>query len=140
VENSKIVMKKTICIILTLGLSMHCHSNEWIAIGNQPKITNTKKLESDLWTYLDSKKQFKFEPKETYRFQYIYINKSTILINALCIPEPQNDSDPGTFPGPTTEELAKELYEVYDGGSCFFNIKYNIKKSRFNNLSVNGSA
>jgi hypothetical protein len=134
---------KRLCFIIAILLVFFteiCHSNEWVPVGEQAQLENTKEVESKLWSYLNSKSKFKFEKKEHYRFQYKYISKSTVLINAICLMAPESDSDPGVYHGPTSEELNKEMYEVSDGGSCFFNVKYNIKSSVFTSLYVNGEA
>lgn len=34
----------------------------------------------------------------------------------------------------------KQIVEVYDGGNCFFNLKINLNKSQYYELSVNGEA
>jgi hypothetical protein len=133
-------MKKYIIASLLAFFAHMCHSNEWIPVGEQPKLKETNALEVKLWRFLNSKSKFKFEAKESYRFQYKHISKSTVLINAICLGSPEPNSDPGVFPGPTTEELKKGIYQVKDGGSCFFNVRYNIDSSAFTSLYVNGEA
>ena len=133
-------MKKYIIASILVFLADTCHSNEWIPIGQQPNLEETGVLEVKLWKLLKSKGKTKFEAKESYRFQYQYISKSVVFINAICLPFPKPNSDPGVFPGPTTEILKKEIYEVMDGGSCFFNVEYNIESGTFTSLSVNGEA
>lgn len=133
-------MKKYIIASLLTVFTDMCHSNEWIPIGEQPKLKETNTLEVKLWEFLNSKNKIKFAAQESYRFQYKYISKSIVLINALCLDSPKPNSDPGIFPGPTTEELKKGIYQVKDGGSCFFNVKYNIESDAFTSLYVNGEA
>lgn len=133
-------MKKHIIVILLVFFAETCHSNEWIPVGEQPELKNTNELEADLWNFLHSKTKLKFEVKESYRFQYKYINESIVLINAICLGSAEANSELGVFPRPTSKELKKEMYEVFDGGSCFFNLKYNIKSGAFTSLNVNGEA
>ncbi len=133
-------MKKHIIAILLVFFAEACYSNEWIPVGAQPELKNTNELEVNLWNFLHSKTKLKFEVKESYRFQYKYINESIVLINAICLGSPEANSGLGDFPGPTSEDLKKEMYEVLDGGSCFFNLKYNIKSGAFTSLHVNGEA
>ncbi len=133
-------MKKYIIASFLTFFANMCHSNEWIPVGEQPKIKETNALEVKLWSFLNSKSKFKFETKESYRFQYKYISKSTFLINAICLGSPELNPDLGAFPGPTTEELKKRIYQVRDGGSCFFNVKYNSESGVFTSLYVNGEA
>ena len=133
-------MKKYIIASFVVLLSLKCHSGEWIAVGEQPELPNADQLEKQLWEYLKAESNAEFKPKGIYRYQYKFISKSLILINALCLQPPEGDADLGTYPGPTTEELKKQLYQVHDGGSCFFNIKYNLKNERFHSLYINGTA
>ncbi len=133
-------MKKHIIAILLVFFAEACYSNEWVPIGEQPELKNTNQLEASLWNFLNSKTKQKFEAKESYRFQYKYINESIIFINAICLGSPDANSGLGAFPGPTSKDLKKEIYEVMDGGSCFFNLNYNIKSGAFSSLHVNGEA
>lgn len=127
-------------IIIMMLLSLKCYSKEWIAVGEQPELPNVAQIENQLWKYLEAKSSTEFKPNENYRYQYKFISKSLILINALCLQSSEDSADYGAYPGPTTDELKKELYQVHDGGSCFFNIKYNLKNARFHSLHVNGKA
>jgi hypothetical protein len=115
-----------------------CHSNEWIPVGEQPPLDNLNALESRLWKFLHSNSTLKFEEKDSYRFQYKYIDKSTVLINALCLATSDSVGAPGSYPGPTSEALKKAMYEVLDGGSCFFKVKYSTESESFGALQVNG--
>lgn len=133
-------MKKYIIASIMVLLSLKCHSGEWVAVGEQAELPNTGQLESQLWEYLEAKTNAEFEPKEIYRYQYKFISESLILINALCLKSPEDETDPGAYPGPTQEELKEQLYQVNDGGSCFFKIKYNLKSARFHSLRINGEA
>jgi hypothetical protein len=133
-------MKKYIIAIFLVSFAEACYSNEWIPVGEQPELKNTNELEANLWSFLHSKTKLKFQVKESYRFQYKYINESIVLVNAICLGSPDANSELGAFPGPTSEELKKGMYEVFDGGSCFFNLKYNIKSGAFTSLYVNGEA
>lgn len=65
-----------------------------------------------------------------YKFQYIAVYndkiETEVYVNAFC-----NAYD---------MDWQKQLVEVYDGGSCFFNLKINLTNSEFYDLMVNGSA
>ncbi|OZY85708.1 hypothetical protein CBP51_01245 [Cellvibrio mixtus] len=123
-------MKNHIIASIMVLLSLRCYSSEWIAVGQQPDLPNAGQLESQLWKYLENNSKTEFQPREIYRYQYKFIGESLILINALCIQSPEVEAELGTYPGPTIEELKKQLYQVQDGGSCFFSIKYNLKNHR----------
>jgi hypothetical protein len=133
-------MKEYIIAGLLVFFAEACQSNEWIPVGKQAVLTETNTLEVKLWEFLSSKRKVSFKEKKSYRFQYKYIDESTIFINAICIGIPESGSESGAFPGPTTEELKKDIYQVMDGGSCFFNVKYNIDSGAFTSLYVNGRA
>ncbi|RYY76066.1 MAG: hypothetical protein EOO52_00625 [Gammaproteobacteria bacterium] len=133
-------MKRSTIYFLTIFLAQYCYSNEWIAVGEQPTLTNTAALENHLWNYIGSNTKVAFQSKEKYRFQYKFINKSSVLINAICLPAIRNENELGVFPGATTEDLKVSFYQVKDGGSCFFNVRYNIKTRDFDSLYINGEA
>jgi hypothetical protein len=133
-------MKKYVFAGVILLLSLKCYSGEWIAVGEQPDLSNTDQLESQLWKYLEGSSSAEFKPKETYRFQYKFINQSVILINALCLPSPGGEADLGAYPGPTNKDLKDGIYQVHDGGSCFFSIKFDVERARFHSLHINDRA
>ena len=62
-----------------------------------------------------------------YTYQYVITNNDDIFINAFC----------NTL---NRENLNRELLVVEDGGSCYFQINYNLKTGIFSKLSVNGEA
>jgi hypothetical protein len=129
------IIKKYIIASIIILMSQQGYSNEWVAIGEQPKLLGTEQLEVNLWKYLEKNNKSKLKSKETYRFQYKYITKSSVFINALCLPVRKNESQPW-LDGPTSEELRKEFPQVEHGGGCFFNIIYDLKKVGFNSLYV----
>ena len=133
-------MKKTILTIGIFFLTQQAYPNEWIAVGAQAKLPHTAQLELKLWRYVKEENKSKFEPKESYRFQYQFLSDTVVLIHALCYPSPQKQDDPNNFRGPTTAELRKSVYQVKDGGTCFFKLKYDLKKASFNSLNVHGDA
>ena len=134
-------MKKHILIYILAVIPLQCVCAEWIAIGTKSKgvVVNTIEIEKALWLFLASIDDIKFEPKETYRFQYKMINEESIFINALCGPV-ERSQDVGAFPQPTAEELSQAIYQVFDGGSCYFQLHYNVKNKAFSGLSINGRA
>lgn len=65
-----------------------------------------------------------------YTFQYQgreISGKRYVFVNALC---KKMDK----------QELQKNFYEVLDGGSCYFNVKYDPQKDAFFELYINGEA
>lgn len=117
-------------------------SNEWIEVGRKDSKgdIDTSLIERQIWSHLEENTEIEFEARELYKFQYKRINTNELHINALCSPKKSGESNLGTFPQPSNEELAREFYEVYDGGSCYFRINYNIRSGEFSKLYVNGRA
>ena len=134
-------MKNHILIFILTIIPLQCVYAEWIAVGTKSKevAVDTNEIERELWLFLSSIDEIRFEPKEAYRFQYKMINEESIFINALCGPT-EKSQDVGAFPQPTAEELSREIYQVFDGGSCYFQLNYNVKNKVFSGLSINGRA
>ena len=133
------VTMKIHVIALLFLFSALSHSGEWYEISGEvgPKIDSTV-VEKDLWIYLKGKAKHEFKPKNTYRFQYKHLSKSKIFINAFCSHESENGSKMGAFPQPDPNTLREEIYEVFDGGACYFSLQYDTKTGSFSKLSVNG--
>lgn len=71
------------------------------------------------------------ELKEWHKYTFQYRGetkngKSFILVNAVC--------------GVRNEALDQEMVLVLDGGSCYFNLKYDPVKKAFFELLINGEA
>lgn len=67
---------------------------------------------------------------KSYTFQYQGQKEHTkkfVFINAFCVSD-------------STHQLSKQLVLVLDGGTCFFNVKYDPKKKQFFELLINGEA
>lgn len=62
--------------------------------------------------------------------QYVYQEKDKkyVFINALC------------NQGIKNKDLSKEIIHVFDGGSCYFSLKYDPKRNDFLDLIINGEA
>ena len=122
-------MKKYLYILFVFLLPSTLHASEWIAVdGGVIEIKlNAEEVENKLWLYIKKESTRKFEPRDKYTYQYKAVNNQEIYINALC----------DTF---GEKSLHKEFVMVDDGGSCFFQISYNIKTGQFSKLQVNGEA
>ena len=67
---------------------------------------------------------------KTYTFQYQgqeESGKKFVFVNAFCV----NDK---------RWKLNKKMVLVLDGGTCFFNVKYDPEKNQFFGLTINGEA
>ncbi len=105
------------------------YAGEWVAVdGGVIEIKlNEIEIEKDLWRYINQVSNKQFESKEIYTYQYKVVTSEEMHINALCDTWGQKD-------------LHKEFVMVFDGGACYFQIKYNLKTGEFSNLEVNGEA
>ncbi|MCG9722359.1 hypothetical protein [Shewanella sp. Isolate7] len=122
-------MKKMFLCLTVVFFSSSTFSGQWFAVDGgviEVKL-NTSEVENSLWKYVSSKSNKKFASKELYVFQYKAITKDTLKIMGSC--DVQKEAD-----------LNKAFYMVFDGGSCYFQIKYNLKTGMFSELSVNGEA
>ena len=104
-------------------------AGEWIQVdGGVVEIDlRQKEFESKLWLYLNQFRKYQFQSKDKYTYQYQVQSKDVLYINAFCKDFPNKD-------------LNKEFLQVFDGGACFFQIKYNLKNDKFYELIVNGEA
>ena len=133
-------MKKCLLLVLIL-ISFPCFSGNWYVVGDgksEAKL-NTKLIEENLWLFLSSSSKEKFHEKNSYIFQFKYISKSEIHINAMC-QSIEPSSDIGTLPRLNSEQLKKVFIPIMDGGTCNFQINYNPEKEVFSKLFVNGVA
>lgn len=63
---------------------------------------------------------FQYQGQETHAEKYVFVN-------AFCV----NDS---------AQHVNKEMVVAFDGGTCFFSLKYDPKENRFFDLLINGEA
>ena len=126
---STIKIIKHLFIALVLFISSDAFAGEWIAVdGGVVEIKiDSLSIENDLWAYIHNNSAIKFEPRNTYVYQYLAISNSEILINALCRVDAK-------------KSLHSEFVIVFDGGSCYFQVNYNFKTGTFSKLYVNGEA
>lgn len=69
-------------------------------------------------------------PWSTYTFQFqgqVDSGKKVVFINALCTKE-------------DVAQLQTDIMFYFDGGSCFFHLRYDPNSRKFSNLIVNGNA
>jgi len=118
-------MKKHTYIVILILLPNIIFAGQWYAIGDVKVIE--KSIEEKLWGYLNKTTQVKLKPREMYSYQYIAKNNNSIYINACCKKWSRNNHK-------------KELLEVRDSGSCYFQLNYNMKTKQFSQLNINGEA
>lgn len=112
-------------------------AERWIKVAGGKWDPNTEML-SDIKTRIEAyvESQAKIQKRDlkdwqTYTFQYQGQEEEGgkyILINALC------DQDI------KKRDLAKRIMNIYDGGSCYFILKYDPERKDFFDLFINGEA
>lgn len=124
-------MKKIITLfILTISIYQSNSFAAWYKIQNNNAIENinTNVLEQRLWKYLGIIANQTLLNQREYNYQLKTITKEIIIyINAFC------DSL-------NKDNIQDELIEVYDGGNCYFQIKYNTDTKTFFELQINGES
>lgn len=122
-------MKKLILIITLFIFPSSAYSGDWIEVAGgvfEVDIVHSE-IENALWSYLNKTTEVTFSPRANYTYQYQAISKNILRINAMC------DVD-------ETGGLNKEFVIIFDGGPCYFNVKYNLKTGEFTELFINGEA
>ena len=102
---------------------------KWIKISNENSDyhINETLVEEKMWRFVKTQYSDNFEDRKLYSYQYKLISENIIHINALCWFV--SNSDP-----------TKIFITINDGGTCFFNLKYNFEKDIFFDLYVNGES
>src|SRR2546425_735 len=109
--------------------------DRWIMVKGawEPAQATVRDLEAQLAPYAKKTAQMqgrKLRNWEEYVFQYQAQEangRRYILVNALCHVFPKRD-------------LTKEIVLVLDGGSCYFNAKYDPERRQYYELLINGDA
>jgi hypothetical protein len=80
-------MKKYLILGFLVVYSKACYAGDWFIVGDgkSESDVNIQTLEGNLWAYLNSKSKIALLPREEYRYQYKFIGKNKIHINALCV-------------------------------------------------------
>jgi hypothetical protein len=136
-EDMKTIMIRTIiglalCLFVSAGVGA---AEQWIKVAGG-KWDPTPKMLSDLKMKIKAyvASQAKADKRElqnwqTYTIQYQGQEEKGnkyIFINAFC------DQDM------RKRDLSKEIIQVFDGGTCYFSLKYNPEKKTFFDLLING--
>jgi hypothetical protein len=122
------VMKRVL-IFLVICFSQIVFAGEWIEVEGGAVDVDLRQVEVEegLWKFLADQKEYQFKERSRYIYQYQAVESEIIQINGLC----------HVF---DRSKLSSEFYHVFDGGSCFFQVQYDIKTGKFKNLYVNGLA
>ena len=119
----------------SLAIATALFVGSWFPIAGgtwTPEQAATVKLRSAMQPYVvahASDQHLELRPWSSYSFQYQgrgSANGKFIFIDAFC-------SAPGTY-------AAKQFVQVLDGGTCYFELKYNQKTKTFYDLRFNGVA
>ncbi len=132
--NKKIVfILFALCLVVVTSVNA---AESWIKVAGgkwDPSPQMLTNLKTQIESYVRS--QAKAQNRELrqwkdYTFQYQgqeEKGRKFIFINALCRPNHQ-------------QALDKQIIVILDGGSCFFNLKYDPKRKVFFDLFINGEA
>lgn len=108
----------------------------WIRVDGgswTPGTETISRIKSEIEPFVRSKvlaEGRKLRHWDTYIFQYQgqeENGRKYVFVNALCIKDKR-------------WQLNKQMILVLDGGTCFFNLRYDPDKNQFFNLIINGEA
>ncbi len=131
-QATAILLSITLWSIILTNVSVA--ENRWILVegGNWPPITDDiLDIQERLQTYVNTQamaQERHLQDWDRYTFQYqgqFKHGERSIFINAFCI---EADDRP----------LNKLMLFALDGGSCFFNLRYDPVHSKFYDLVING--
>jgi hypothetical protein len=127
--------EKIYCSFVDGFFSQVTYSDEWYLIDSDKLngVFDVQKIETDLWVFLGENKSHKFQEQSSYKYQYRFETPEIVNINAFC----------HVFTHPeikVTVDFHKDFYQVFDGGSCYFQLNYNLKFQKFEGLYVNGES
>jgi hypothetical protein len=125
--------KKSIAVMLFLLIIKPVYAGNWFPFNKayQPIDdviqTDLPKIEDTLWLFLTSNYKGSFQSRASYTYQYIVLDENKYHVYGHC-----DLID--------TEVARKQFQLVDDGGSCYFDIKYDSSNNSFFELWVNGEA
>jgi len=133
----KTIFFKVICLILFLALFTRAVGGDtWVKVSGgswDPSPTMLTDLNAQIESYVKSQANAqgrKLKRWQDYTFQYQgqeEKGRKYIFVNALCASTDR-------------QTLDKQIIFILDGGSCFFNLKYDPGQKVFFDLFINGEA
>ena len=110
--------------------------DRWVSVEGGswvPSAETIAKIQEQIESFVRT--QAKIEGREiqewkSYTFQYQGQEEHTkkfVFVNAFCVSN-------------STQQPSKQMVLVLDGGTCFFNVKYDPKNNQFFELLINGEA
>ncbi len=124
-------------LALSLAPSVNAEpENNWVRVEGGswvPDAETTSKMKEKIEPFVSAQARAigrQLREWKSYTFQYQgrgERGKKFVFINAFCV----NDS---------RWQLNKQMVLVLDGGTCFFNLKYDPEKNQFFELLINGEA
>lgn len=124
---------------LALGFAFGANAepkNHWVQVEGGswvPSTKTTSKINEQIESFVRTQAEIegrRFREWKSYTFQYQgqeENGKKLVFINAFCTRDKQ-------------WQLNKQMVFVFDGGTCFFNLKYDPEKNQFFGLLINGEA
>jgi hypothetical protein len=128
---------ETLSQVLTFNSSENLLGGEWVEVegGVAPTDFEMRNLRAGLWAFASEHYKGKFEDRKKYTYQYQKTLNDEIRIQAACA-----YSGYGTDAAGQRRTLKKGFLVIMDGGSCYFDVIYNTKSRKFNDLFVSGFA
>ena len=125
----------TVLTLLAIGATEARAQGRWVPVqgGWQPEPQVVSELKAKLQPYVESKAQAQGRKMRTwseYTFQYQgqeEKGRKYVLVNALCHKDQRWN-------------LEKQVVVIFDGGSCFFHLKFDPQTRRYYDLIINGEA
>lgn len=127
-------MKMTTTILICFTLSVAAYAdNTWVKAREstwQPDNKTLTNMQHQIEKYVKNhaiKQQRELLNWSQYSFQYLAIEtegQKHILVNGLC--KESKHKTPDSF------------YLVFDGGNCYFSLKYDPASNRYSDLFING--
>ena len=127
----RFLLASALCVYSTLAFSeswVLVEGGSWVP--DSSVISNIKATLEGHVKNVATERKWKIRKWESYTFQYQGVTvggQNLVFVNALCIRHPE-------------WRLEKQIVRVLDGGTCFFNIKFDPKRGQYLEFFVNGEA
>jgi hypothetical protein len=133
----RLSLPNSVVLAFTLIVAIHAHAqNAWVRVHGgswEPDSQVVTELRAGLERYVKATARGQGRELRNwaeYIFQYQgreEKGQKYILVNAICRRDPEWN-------------LEKQLIFVFDGGPCFFNLRFDPKRRQYYDLAINGYA
>ena len=102
------------------------HEKGWYLVGPPSPHLELSKFQADLFEYASKQTNISLLAESEYLYQYKYFKPNLVEVRGICVRIPKQ------------HDIYKDFLLVFDGGNCFFSVKFDIEKSMFYELWING--